>query len=566
MLLRLIVKAKANLPIVFSFGVLFLILLLNSVHDKYPDEFDNILGGYLINHGELPYRDFFSHHGPLAYFLAGILTGVTGQSFVGFRILTAGVFLLIFIATYLVWTRRTTLPRIIPLAYTLTAGLGATYFWGHMFLADPLAGYLIVPAYGLLVAKIFKKEALTTVDLWLISLFTGGAVLVSMTYTYTVMVIIGGTFLSFISSQKGRDIKELAIKMGKFAVIMATPYLVFFLYLLITGSVEEFYYQAVQYNQRYYIYNYPRDPGVTTINPVRYAIVIFTKFTEDFRILLTGVLNPNLNNPFNLSVAVVNAAILLVFTLQRRLLLAGLTLFSLAFSTVRSNLFESKATDYQSAVYFLITFFNASFLIYFFREELEKVKDYSRRLVLSVVLLTFGLYWLFTLMFLFQETWRWNYLRYMGRVPLIYDRPQIANTVNAVTNRDEYCWVGPFEFEEMFYLDCKLPSKYHWILPQFAGIPQIKSELISEFSKNRPRVIVYNRQYSAFGQSADFSGFFLEWLDKNYISLKDIGPNKYRFNSGNTENFNLDESFAIDRSKEEETVKILLEKGLIQEL
>ena len=35
--------------------LLFWILYTNTFHEEYPDEFDNILGGYYILHGKLPY-------------------------------------------------------------------------------------------------------------------------------------------------------------------------------------------------------------------------------------------------------------------------------------------------------------------------------------------------------------------------------------------------------------------------------------------------------------------------------------------------------------------------------
>jgi hypothetical protein len=65
------------------------VFLANSSHEKYPDEFDNICGGWLIRNGKVLYRDFFTHHNPLAYYLSAIITFFSGQSFVKFRIILA---------------------------------------------------------------------------------------------------------------------------------------------------------------------------------------------------------------------------------------------------------------------------------------------------------------------------------------------------------------------------------------------------------------------------------------------------------------------------------------------
>lgn len=43
------------------------------------DVYDNLVGGCLISHGAMIYRDFFSHHAPLPYYLVGIVDRITGN-------------------------------------------------------------------------------------------------------------------------------------------------------------------------------------------------------------------------------------------------------------------------------------------------------------------------------------------------------------------------------------------------------------------------------------------------------------------------------------------------------
>src|SRR4051812_25119818 len=80
--------------VLFALG-LFLFLFINTIHESYPDECDNILGGTYILKGILPYTGFFSHHGPIAYFVAALIASFSGHSFVGFRIFYS-IFLLFF--------------------------------------------------------------------------------------------------------------------------------------------------------------------------------------------------------------------------------------------------------------------------------------------------------------------------------------------------------------------------------------------------------------------------------------------------------------------------------------
>ncbi len=54
-------------------GIVFGLFLLNSRYVDYPDEYINLLGGKVILNGGLPYRDFWDHHLPLAWYTSAIL-------------------------------------------------------------------------------------------------------------------------------------------------------------------------------------------------------------------------------------------------------------------------------------------------------------------------------------------------------------------------------------------------------------------------------------------------------------------------------------------------------------
>ena len=77
-----------NKEFILLLGVSLLVLiifLINGKHEKYPDEFDNILGGRYLLEGKLIYRDWFTHHGPFPYFLSAAINIFSNNSFVNFR-------------------------------------------------------------------------------------------------------------------------------------------------------------------------------------------------------------------------------------------------------------------------------------------------------------------------------------------------------------------------------------------------------------------------------------------------------------------------------------------------
>lgn len=63
-----------------------LIFLINTFHESYPDEMVKILGGNYITRGRLPFKGFFSNHGPVGYFTSFLINIFSGASFVKFRI------------------------------------------------------------------------------------------------------------------------------------------------------------------------------------------------------------------------------------------------------------------------------------------------------------------------------------------------------------------------------------------------------------------------------------------------------------------------------------------------
>jgi len=553
----------SNWKICAFFAFLFIILLFNTVHNSYPDEFDNILGGRLILKGILPYSGFFSHHGSMGYFFAAVINLFAGQSFVRFRFLMSIVYLTYFIAVYFLVKKKTKSEFSNTfLLFSILIVLASTYFWGHMFLADPLSAMMVLPAYALLFFRMYKNQALNSNDLITISVFSALTSLVSTTFIFLSAVVSGVTLIYYLKQQKIKIDRLFLNKIAKFAFIFSLPYLFFVFFLIISGSIKDFIFDAITYNSKYYIYNYPREPGSGSfINPVRYAIVILNNFLNNYQVQLTGIKYTDFMNPFNLTLAVSNLLLWVTLLWKRKYLLFVLSFFALVYATVRSNPLTSGPTDYQSSVYIYLTFFNAAFsltnITKFEEKDSSTFTSFSKFAFITLVV-----YWIFNTMFFGMELWRITYNRYMGKLPLIYDRPQVAPIINAVLSPNEYCWVGPFQFEELYYLNCKQPSKYQWILPQFAQSQMLMDNIIHDYSKNKPAIIVYQRGYSAFGQSPAYSNFFVDFLEKNYVRLKNFEPN-LTFKDSITKDFNLNEDFNFKKSEATDLIARLQKTGYI---
>lgn len=514
------------------FGIsIVLLFVVNSLHEKYPDEFDNILGGWYILHGHLPYTGFFTHHGPIPYFIAAFVEVFSGRSFVHFRIVYA-IFLAFWVlTTYYLFKKLLGIKLVSFYTFFIVfLGFMATYYWSHMLLADNISAFVLVFVYGLVFLKMFYQKSVDLKDLIYISVLSAVGIYSSLTYIYLYIIIVifslylfyKNNFVSFKSLFSKRLIAPI--------LIFLAPHIVFLVYLLISASLNDYIYQNFTFNAKYYIYNYPRPFGSGHINPIRFAIIIANDFFNNFHALVVGFKDFNFGNPMNVTMAVGNLGIILFFVLSRKIRLAVFVVLLLIFSNARSSPLRSGETDYQSAVYIFISFFNIFFLIPKLSQDINENKDFARKIIFSAVLLIVGSYSIFSFLYVVRKFDDKFFPKYMGQAPLIYDSPRFATIVNFVSSKDDYVWIGPFDFEDLFYTNGELPSKYHILIRGVGVSEKTKNEMVEDFTKNKPKIIVFDKNFSYISNKAyTYSGFFLDFLSKYYVSLSDYRDDESKY-------------------------------------
>ena len=500
-----------------SFFCLILILfLINTFHEIYPDEFDNVLGGWFIIHGKLPYKDWFTHHGADSYFVSSVINLFSFHSFVKFRIVYA-VFLLILTFSSFIFIKRRLPDLNLSFYYyfILFLAVSTTYFWGHMLLADNLAAFFLLPVFALIFLKAVNNKIFQTTDYIFISAFSGLAIFSALTYSFLVLGIYVFLFIYYFFLNRRLEIIELS----KIAGILIAPYLLFLVYLLVTVSISDYYYQAIKFNRDFYIY-YPGLEGKPPSNPLRYAIVIAQGFHNNYSSMLNTVKSFNFDFPFNIALAVSNASLGIYLILKKKYLVFLFVLGALIYANARTNPFLSVESDYQSAVYIMFSIFIGAFIIQTLYKELNSNIDYAKKLILSAVFLILLVYSFFNFTFVLRKFSYKAYDKYMGFASLIYDRPKIANYINQLADKNEYAWIGPFYFQDLYYMNAKVPTKYHVFLPGMGKSPNLTSELISDLNKNKPDVIYFNQDYYILGASPkEYGQDFINFLNQNYINL-----------------------------------------------
>lgn len=573
-------KIKKNLSHAFIFlrknylyliggAVLLVILLINTFHESYPDEFDNILGGWYILHGKIIYKDFFTHHGPIAYFISVPALIFSGNSFVKFRLIYS-LFLLLMLTLPYLYIRRSVGAAAtrfyIALLYIIA--IASIYFWGQMLLADNLAGYFLLPVATLLILKSVYNKRLTLLDAGLISLLTTLSVFSSLTYLYLTIVVFVYTFFFYWKSNqiKLKNVVEIAKLIG----VLVLPGAVYLLYLVITWSFMDYFYQNFVFNQSYYVYNYPRPEGSLGINPIRYAIVIANKFFFDFTVLLIQVKDFNFNFPLNITLAIANSILIIFLLFKRKFTLAVFVLLFMTFSNVRSSPLTSDETDYQSAVYILFSFMAATLMLTMLWQELKESIETPKKILFGLLCILLAIYSLFTGFYLLRVFSEKAYGKYMGLQPLIYDRPTIAPIINNLTEEGETTWVGPFEFEELLYVEPEIASRYQIFNPGMGASGVIQDQLITDIETSKPKVIWFDKRFHILGRSPeDFGQKFVDYVNDHYITLYgyDNGQGtKYVTNIPLEEKYDLETMLYIRKENIEEIINRLINNSYIKEV
>lgn len=556
-------KNKATIiSILFWIGVACL-FYVNAFHEQYTDEWDNILGGWYILHGRLPYIGFFSHHGPVPYFLAAMLEIFSRRSFVSFRIVYE-IFLFLFSLGTLLYLRKSIGKLHTAFLFLLVVVIGfiSTYYWFHMLLADSLAAFFLLPIFALLILNSFFERQIKGNDVKIISVCIFFALLTSLTYLYLAAFLYLFTFVLLVR-QTPKPFKSRFIYSS--LITFFVPYVLFLGYLLATGSVKDYYYQSIYFNQKYYIYNYP---GLGSINPIRYAIIIAHDALNGLLTLLVQVKDFNFSYPLNITFALGNVIFLIYLLSKRRFFLATLTVLIVLYANARSNPLNSGEHDYQSAVYIIYSLFVLCFLLQRLYGELIE-KENNQRIILGACFIPLAVYSIFSGVFVLNKFNNRYFDKFMGTAPLIYDRPEIAPIINAIVKPQEYVWVGPFEYEELFYINGAPASKYHVLNPGMGISPKISTEQVADLEKTQPKVIWYNPRYSILGRSPiDYATAFNDYLSKNYITVYEYreGNNKYIPTIPVTFHVDIEKYLNMRKGSEKEIIQRLLLAGYIKKV
>lgn len=228
----------------------FIILLLFSLwiyslyfeNLSFGDEYDNFVYSWLFVNGHFPYRDYFTHHYPLLVFLGSPLI-LIGHSKDLFR-------LFVMLATFLPFSyyyfHLRGLWRWSMLLFLPVASFGISTYSGQQFADSTFLSIFILSAFLLILANVGKK--LEKISIFIFSLLAFSCVIISPQYLLPFIMLIVYHNYCFYKKSHRFDFNFIKLFFLWFALFL----LLLLIYLLVTNSLSNFYYDAIIFNGTIY--------------------------------------------------------------------------------------------------------------------------------------------------------------------------------------------------------------------------------------------------------------------------------------------------------------------------
>lgn len=536
---------------IYLYLLSFVFFVINANYVMYPDEFVNFMSGKLILQGNIPYTEIFDHHMPGAWLLAAFLQLFSFGSFVLLRFWWA-LFAFASFLGLLLWVRKNYKEFFPYVAFSaILYPLMSVYFWFHLFLGDSVAALFFAITFWILIVQTFTKRISYKATL-LAGLLTAGIIFSSLTYVYMCGVLYIWQLFLLLSNKPSWE------KFLIYSGVCASPFILFVLALLVTGSLKDFYQANVVYNTELYVSipNFEKGP---IFNPIKFALTMIFNFLGNYIPLLSQIKHIDIYFPMG-TLAGLSTLILFLILGYRNVFLGLLYFLVLTLSTPRSDVSKLSETDYQMTMFLVIGALSSMVVLYAIRTA--KIEDQLLNDLKRFAGVLVSIFLIFSTLFLLNNAYSKYYQRYTQKMPSIADKSFTAEFINDVIGEEDYYWVGPYHPEDVYFVEKgKLPGKYYFMMPQFGEHDYFKNDFISQFETNTPSVIIFRHEDSIFNTPADkFAGFLLDWIDTKYEKLDEKEVEILKSPS----TFNIRTDFYILNEDKEEVLQRMRDTGYIK--
>ena len=492
-------------------------------HDRewipgFVDESDNFLGGTLIAQGHVLYRDYFSHHMPLPYYLSALATKLGAASVAGYRILASVVILSFWVALFGLLRNRT--HSTAPVLTVFAIALAHPIFWGHMLLGETFAAYALLLIVALVYTSCERpftaREQATVAVLLVVAVGSAAAsgpplAVVLSFYAWSSLKALRWSVRAWVRHHRPALLCLAAIGAG------------WLLILLWTGAAAQFLDQAFTFNRRFYSRYVLGDTPLLALRHVASGYYHYARTVLTPELLVGG------------EAVLVVAVGMVALRLARTYGLAAGSSYGLAVALARL-----RGVPFHDQGYYVLAIYSAATVATWAVGRLRGMVSAAirpRRIDERPVLA--GRQWraastgaavvyvVLLAAYLIQAArvypWRYGEVYWFA----------YHDAVQAVAQPEEPVFVGPIDPQAYLDVGRKPASKYAFYLPWMGDSPAITAQLIDDLETSQPPVIVFPLDVAMLRKEGNSMQRFVVrsyasqvggYLAEHYVAVDDADP------------------------------------------
>lgn len=502
---------------------------LNGPYHGFTDEDDNLLGAQFIANGDgVIYKDYFSHHMPLTYFIIAPLFVIFGVNLIAIKV----AFGLAMSAWLLIMSRHLLKKYslfIFGLFVSIIA-LSQMLSWSHMVLAETFISFALIHT---LILFATRSQRNTYTDVFTLLILGSIPVLSALSYAPLSLLIYG--IALFTAIEKITKAKQFPKKSFVIAVLIAIiPYIALLAYLYFTHSFGEMKEQALSFNTLFYS-QFSASAATTPIDAV--ASIVQGSF-QSYKDSLSfqGGSHPQ---PLSfLFTSAITLSVILFFTFKKYSLgiffIAALILSSgrYGFASMFSNDGQARA----GMILTIIGTLSIVLAVHFLRSKEHRKFQYKNACLIGLFTVL-GFVVLSSVSLVSTTIRDYQLSKSLVTAPA---QPGSASTViNIVNEPKDFYWVGPIDFASQIFIKSHNASDYRFYAPWHSVCQECTGELAKDISVKKPNVISLDTDMSIWGYKVEqYSEKLRSTYEMDYYQLPDPRLKHYWFLKKNQQTIN----------------------------
>ena len=492
--------------LLFFLFTFLLMIILHLPQENFIDEMDNFLGARTVSEGGVIYKDFYSQHMPVKYYILSIFVKLGADTIPLFRISYYFIFSIFFIFVYFRYKKyfgyKTLL--LFPVLFILDI---ARHNLMYTVLSDGFqAMALLLLFMEFYVFSIEKPNKFSISNILCISFSIFVAIGVAFLSIYSIAIIFLGVLFIEIEkfySEKTMTIKNRFVGLGsryiKLYLFIGILVFIYLLYFIFNGAFNNMIYQSYTFNIEVYskYTNNFNSKIKTLINTVvNYGNHINGTFSELYTIKFDKIISTLL--------LVSNIGVSFIF-FKKNKILSFITLLFAIYTGIRGY------TGFHSTAYIIFSWFCLSYLIDNLIINKKKIKSLFFIIFISII----------TFLPLYSQK---GNLDRISEIKHIFKQNSVNYYVNEYVSPGDYIFSSALiDTHNEIYRNQKIASRMYALVPWFAEVFIL--DLIEDLKKNKPKIIFYDSNETVWGyRIGDYCQPLEDYLNTEYNRYFDTNP------------------------------------------